>query len=206
MSDRLADGLSEADVAPDPFVQFDRWFQDVLASGGPEPTAMTVATATRDGRPSARMVLLKAVDERGFVFYTNYESRKGAELAKNPRAALLFHWPQLQRQVRVTGTVARVSPEESDAYYQSRARGSRLGAWASHQSRVIPDRAALEAELARVEAAYPGEDIPRPPYWGGFRVVPETFEFWQSRPSRLHDRLRYTRQPDGRWLIDRLSP
>ncbi|HET8626117.1 MAG TPA: pyridoxamine 5'-phosphate oxidase [Thermomicrobiales bacterium] len=206
MSDRLADGLSEADVALDPFVQFDRWFRDVLASGGPEPTAMTVATATRDGRPSARMVLLKGVDERGFVFYTNYESRKGGELAENPRAALLFHWPQLQRQVRVTGTVARVAPEESDAYFRSRARGSRLGAWASHQSRVIPDRAALEADLARVEAAYPGEDIPRPPYWGGFRVVPETFEFWQSRPSRLHDRLRYTRQPDGRWLIDRLSP
>ncbi|HEX5502405.1 MAG TPA: pyridoxamine 5'-phosphate oxidase [Thermomicrobiales bacterium] len=206
MSDRLADGLGERDVAPDPFVQFDRWFEDAVAAGGPEPTAMTVATATRDGRPSARMVLLKGVDERGFVFYTNFESRKGDELAENPRAALLFHWPRLQRQVRVTGAVTRVSPEESDAYYRSRARGSRLGAWASRQSRVIADRAALEADLARVEAVYPGEDIPRPPFWGGFRVTPETFEFWQSRTSRLHDRLRYTRQSDGRWLIERLSP
>ena len=199
-------GLSEADLAPDPFAQFQAWFDTALAAGLPEPNAMTLATATPDGRPSARMVLIKGVDPRGFVFYTNYESRKGRELEANPWAALVFYWPELERQIRIEGRVERVAAEESDAYFASRPLGSRLGAWASPQSQVIPGRDVLEARLRDLEARFASGDVPRPPHWGGYRVVPEAVEFWQGRPSRLHDRLRYTRQADGRWAIERLAP
>jgi pyridoxamine 5'-phosphate oxidase len=200
-------GLREVEAAAEPFAQFAAWFAEIQAVSPLEPTAMTLATATPDGRPSARMVLLKGWDARGFVFYTNYESRKGGELAANPWAALVFYWPELERQVRVEGSVAPLPPEESDAYFASRPPGSRLGAWASAQSRVIPKRAVLEARMTELEAEYPqGSTIPRPPYWGGFRVTPTSIEFWQGRLNRLHDRLRYTRQPDGGWLRERLSP
>ena len=199
-------GLSEADLAPDPFAQFQAWFDTALAAGLPEPNAMTLDTATPDGRPSARMVLIKGVDPRGFVFYTNYESRKGRELEANPWAALVFYWPELERQIRIEGRVERVAAEESDAYFASRPLGSRLGAWASPQSQVIPGRDVLEARLRDLEARFASGDVPRPPHWGGYRVVPEAVEFWQGRPSRLHDRLRYTRQADGRWAIERLAP
>jgi pyridoxamine 5'-phosphate oxidase len=198
--------LSESDVDADPIVQFTRWFEQALAGEITEPNAMTVATATRDGIPSARMVLLKGFDERGFVFYTNYESQKGRELAENPVAALVFHWVELHRQVRVAGVVERVSAEESDAYFQSRPRGSRLGAWVSHQSTVLTGREEIETRLAALTAQYGEGAIPLPPYWGGYRVIPASVEFWQGRPSRLHDRLRYRRQPDGSWCIERLSP
>ena len=194
--------LGEGDVAADPIAQFLAWFDDAQAAELREPNAMTLATATPDGAPSARIVLLKGVAERGFVFYTDYRSRKGDELAANPRAALVFHWAELERQVRVTGTVARVSREESEAYYRTRPVGSRIGAWASHQSRPIAGRAELEAELAR---RYADGDVPLPPHWGGYRVAPETVEFWQGRPSRLHDRLRYVRE-DGGWRVEWLSP
>jgi pyridoxamine 5'-phosphate oxidase len=199
-------GLREADLDPDPFVQFQVWFDAAGAGGVPEPHAMTLATATPQGRPSARMVLLRAVDARGFVFFTNYKGRKGGELAVNPWAALVFYWPQVERQVRVEGPVARLAQAESDAYYASRALGSRLGAWASAQSRVIPNRDILEQRVAELAARYPDGNVPRPPFWGGFRVAPASIEFWQHRPSRLHDRLRYTRQPDDSWRIERLSP
>jgi pyridoxamine 5'-phosphate oxidase len=198
--------LSESDVDADPIVQFTRWFEQALAGEITEPNAMTVATATRDGIPSARMVLLKGFDERGFVFYTNYESQKGRELAENPVAALVFHWVELHRQVRVAGVVERVSAEESDAYFQSRPRGSRLGAWVSHQSAVLTGREELEVRLAALVAQYGEGEIPLPPYWGGYRVIPASVEFWQGRPSRLHDRLRYSRRPDDSWRIERLSP
>jgi pyridoxamine 5'-phosphate oxidase len=198
--------LNEGDVDADPIVQFTRWFEQALAGEIAEPNAMTVATATRDGIPSARMVLLKGFDARGFVFYTNYESQKGRELAENPVAALVFHWVELHRQVRVAGAVERVSAEESDAYFQSRPRGSRLGAWVSHQSTVLTGREEIETRLAALTAQYGEGAIPLPPYWGGYRVIPASVEFWQGRPSRLHDRLRYRRQPDGSWCIERLSP
>lgn len=198
--------LSEGDVESDPVAQFARWFAQAVAANVPEPNAMTVATATRAGVPSARIVLLKGFDERGFVFYTNYEGRKGSELAENPVAALVFHWVELHRQVRITGAVEKVSHAESDAYFQSRPRGSRLGAWASKQSSVLDGRAPLEARLAELTAQFGEGDIPLPPFWGGYRVMPEAVEFWQGRPSRLHDRLRYVRQPDTTWRIERLSP
>jgi pyridoxamine 5'-phosphate oxidase len=168
---------------------------------------MTLATATPDGAPSARMVLLKGFDERGFVFFTDYRSRKGAELEANPRAALVFHWGELERQVRITGGVALVSRQDSEHYYKTRPLGSRLGAWASHQSRVIPSRAVLEGDLHEVEARFPDGDPPLPPHWGGYRVVPDTIEFWQGRESRLHDRIRYVREGRGKgWRVERLSP
>ncbi len=198
--------LDEADAAPSPFRQFAAWFTDAQAANISDPNAMTVATATPDGRPSARIVLLKEYDERGFVFYTNYESRKGHELTENPVAALVFFWPALERQIRVTGAVALVSRDETDRYFRSRPRGSRLGAWASRQSAVIAGRAEVEDRLHSLDQQYPGDDIPTPPHWGGYRVAPDAVEFWQGRPSRLHDRLRYTRQPDGSWRIDRLAP
>ena len=199
-------GLSEADLDPNPIRQFQVWFEQALAAGLPEPNAMTLATATPDGRPSARMVLIKGADERGFVFFSNYQSRKGRELDANPYAALVFYWAELERQIRIEGRVERVSSQESDAYFQSRPAGSRLGAWASRQSAVIAGRAELEGRLAELAAQHPGGDVPRTPHWGGYRVVPESIEFWQGRPSRLHDRLRYRLREDGTWLVERLSP
>jgi pyridoxamine 5'-phosphate oxidase len=202
----MSRGLSESDLDPDPFQQFRAWYEEAVAAGLMEPNAMTLATATRDGRPSARMVLLKGFDADGFRFYTNYESRKGHELAENPWAALVLFWVELERQVRIEGRVMQSPPQESDAYFQSRPLGSQLGAWASHQSQVIPNREALERRMADLEAEYTGQSAPRPPYWGGYRVVPSVIEFWQGRPNRLHDRLRYQRRDDGTWLIERLSP
>jgi pyridoxamine 5'-phosphate oxidase len=203
---RLA-ALDLTDVDRDPFRQFARWFDEAVAAGVAEPTAMTLATVDRDGRPSARIVLMKAVDARGIVFYTNEDSRKGRSLAHDARAALLFHWPDLERQVRIEGVAGRVSDAEADAYFASRPRASRLGAWASPQSEPIADRATLEQrydEIARRFAAA-GDAIPRPPNWGGYRVVPDTFEFWQGRRSRLHDRIAY-RLVAGEWAIGRLAP
>lgn len=198
--------LREADVDPDPFRQFRAWFAEAAAAGVPQPEAMTLATATPDGRPSARVVLLRGADTRGFTFFTNYDSRKGDELSANPRAALVLFWKGPQRQVRVEGRVEVVTAEESDAYFGGRPRGSQLGAWASPQSRVVPGRDVLERNLAEAAARYEGQPVPRPPHWGGYRVVPEVIEFWQNRPNRLHDRLRYVRQPDGTWRIERLAP
>lgn len=198
-------GLLEKDLARDPFRQFDRWFQEAEAAKVIEPNAMTLATATADGTPSARTVLLKGVDGRGFVFFTNYESRKGRELAANARASLVFPWLALERQVIVAGTVASVSREETDAYFQSRPLGSQLGAWASAQSTVVPSRASLEDNLKAIETRYAGTRVPTPPHWGGYRVAPLTVEFWQGRRNRLHDRLRYRRTGEA-WVIERLAP
>jgi pyridoxamine 5'-phosphate oxidase len=198
-------GLVEGDLDPDPLVQFGRWFQEAVDAGLLEPEAMTLATATPDGRPSARMVLLRGFDKRGFVFYTNYASRKGAELAANPRAALVFWWGELERQVRIEGRVERTSRQESEAYFRSRPEGSRLSAAASPQSRVVADRAELEERVARLAASHPGGTVPLPDTWGGYRLAHETLEFWQGRPNRLHDRLRYRRAAGG-WRVERLAP
>ncbi len=198
--------LLESDLLQDPFRQFERWFADAVAANIAAPEAMTLATASPEGVPSARMVLLKGVDDGGFTFFTNYESQKGQELATNRHAALVFYWPELHRQVRIVGTVATTTREESERYFASRPPGSQIAAWASHQSQVLSSRAELDRRVADLEAAYTGKPIPTPPYWGGFRVTPETIEFWQGRPSRLHDRFRYSRLPDGTWKIDRLSP
>ena len=199
-------GLSEVDVDADPLRQFETWLKQAVAANLPEPNAMTLATATPDGQPSARMVLLKGFDATGFTFFTNYEGRKGRELTANPRAALLFFWPQLQRQVRIEGTVQRVSQAESDAYFRSRPLGSRLGAWASAQSEVISGRAVLEERVREIIQRFPDGEVPCPPNWGGYRVYPLTIEFWQGRPDRLHDRLRYQRVQPAGWHIERLSP
>jgi pyridoxamine 5'-phosphate oxidase len=190
----------------DPILQFRNWLKQATEAGIPEPTAMTLATTGAAGQPSARIVLLKDASEDGFVFYTNYESRKGQELAANPRAALVFYWPQLERQVRITGEVVKTSRSESEAYFHTRPRGSQLAAWASGQSSVIPDRDVLEARVKVLEAKYAGTKVPLPPNWGGYRLRPESIEFWQGRPNRLHDRLRYSRGPDGGWTIERLAP
>ena len=198
--------LDERDLDPDPIRQFDRWLAEAMAAEVAEANAMTLATASPEGRPSARIVLLRGCDARGFAFFTNHDSRKGRELDANPRAALVFYWRELERQVRVEGAVVRVSDDESDAYFRSRPFGSRIGAWASAQSHVLPSREALEAEFRTIEAKYSSGDVPRPVNWGGFRVVPETIEFWQGRPSRLHDRLRYRKNAEGDWTIERLSP
>jgi pyridoxamine 5'-phosphate oxidase len=199
-------GLKESEADPNPIEQFRTWFDEVLTSNLHEPNAMVLATATLDGRPSARVVLLKGFDERGFVFYTNYEGRKGEELETNPHCALLFYWGELERQVRVEGRVRRVPDKESDAYFAGRPRGSQLGAWASEQSRPVGDRGALEHRLRELEAEYEGREVPRPPFWGGYRVEPETIEFWQGRENRLHDRLVYLRSEDGGWRRGRLQP
>ena len=192
--------------AADPFTKFDDWMAEAWTHEPEDANAMTLATTTPDGLPSARIVLLKGADARGFVFYTNKQSRKAEELTANTRAALLFHWKPLGRQVRIEGRVEDVTDAEADAYYDTRARISRLGAWASDQSRVLPDRAVLERRLAEYEARYPGEDIPRPPHWSGYRVIPERFEFWQNMPYRLHDRTVYTKAADGGWIVGKLFP
>lgn len=199
--------LDEADAAPNPFAQFDRWFKEALDARLLEPNTMTLDTVGEGGRPSARIVLIKGVDERGFVFFTNYESRKGRDLAANPYAALLFYWIELERQVRIEGRIEKTSADESDRYFSSRPLGSRIGAWASEQSAVIDSRATLEAREKEISTRF-GDDPPRPPHWGGYRLVPDSIEFWQGRPSRLHDRLLYTRDaasPHG-WTMSRLSP
>ena len=196
--------LSEHDCARDPTDQFTRWLSEAIAAAVPEPNAMALATVDASGQPASRIVLLKAVDAHGLVFHTNYDSRKGRELARDARVALLFFWPELERQVRIEGSAGRVAAAESDAYFRERPRESQLSAWASPQSEPIPDRAFLDARLAEVRARFPG-DVPRPPHWGGIRVVPRCFEFWQGRASRTHDRLRYTRQGDA-WAIERLPP
>ena len=199
--------LDETTVAPDPIRQFSAWYDEAVAAGVPEPEAMTLATATPAGRPSARVVLLRGFDARGFCFYTNYGSHKGRELTANPHAALTFHWPDLERQIRIEGRVEQTTAAESDEYFRTRPSTSRIGAWSSPQSEVISDRGSLEALFARFRADHPDDSaIPRPPNWGGFRVVPERIEFWQGRPSRLHDRLRFRRDADGAWTLERLAP
>lgn len=196
--------LDEHSVSHNPFEQFSRWMDEVLAAEVLEPTAMTLATVSADGRPSARTVLLKGIDT-GFVFYTNYTSRKGMDLAANPYASLLFFWPDLQRQVRVEGRVEKITIEESEAYFVTRPLGSRIGAWASQQSQPLPSRDELERRTAELEREYADGNVPLPPFWGGYRLVPDAIEFWQGRPSRLHDRILYERGETG-WTITRLSP
>jgi pyridoxamine 5'-phosphate oxidase len=198
-------GLPELSASDDPIAFFNKWFAEAREAGILLPEAMTLATATTDGVPSARMMLLKGVDERGFVFFTNYESRKGDELADNPRAAIVLHWPILERQVRVEGTIGRLSDDESSTYFKSRPRGSRIGAWASDQSRVLDTSADLEKRVREIDAKYPGDDVPLPPFWGGFRLAPQRLEFWQGKLNRLHDRLRYEREGGG-WSVVRLYP
>lgn len=206
-----AEGLDEGDLAAHPMEQFSRWFKQAAQAAVHgfvhEPNAMVVSTADAEGRPSSRTVLLKQYDEQGFVFYTNYDSRKADELARNPYISLLFPWHPMARQVIVTGTARRTGRDETAAYFRTRPHGSQLGAWASTQSKVISSRDELDVSYAELSARYPeGEQVPVPPHWGGFRIAPQTVEFWQGRENRLHDRLRYTAEPDGSWRIERLSP
>jgi pyridoxamine 5'-phosphate oxidase len=198
-------GLSEHDVDPDPFVQFARWYEEARAAAGDDADAMLVATASADGAPSARVVLLRGFDDRGLCFYTNYDSQKGRDLAANPRAALVLHWPALHRQVRVTGEVSRLDESESGGYWRNRPRSSRLSAWASRQSEPVASREELEAEVARIAVRFADGNVPLPPFWGGYRVRPSEFEFWEHRDDRLHDRIRYRRAADG-WVRERLAP
>lgn len=204
--DYVYGGLDEREAADDPYAQFRRWWDDALAAGVPDVNAMALATAGAAGDPSVRVVLLKGFDERGWVFYTHYDSRKGRELALRPRAALVFYWSPMDRQVRIAGPVEKVSREESAAYFATRPPGSRCAAAAAVQSQPIPDRATLEATVAALERAHPHGSVPCPPDWGGYRVLAEEAEFWQGRPNRLHDRLQYTRRPDGTWERRRLAP
>jgi pyridoxamine 5'-phosphate oxidase len=198
--------LDESVIAPDPIAQFTTWWNEAISSELDEVNAMTLATASKEGLPDARIVLLKSYDEQGFVFFTNYNSRKGDELAENPRATLVFFWRELQRQVRISGTVEKTAAADSDAYFQSRPEGSRIGAWASPQSEVIASRTVLDAHIKAITADFAGKTIQRPPHWGGYVVKPETVEFWQGRSSRMHDRLRYTKKAGRNWLIERLAP
>ena len=205
-TDYAREGLHERDLEPSPLAQLEKWQNEAILAKHPEPTAMMLATASADGEPAARVVLLKGLDERGLVFFTNYESDKGRQLADNPRASAVFFWVLLERQARVSGTVVQVAREETEAYFRSRPRESQLGTWASAQSSVLAGREALETRLEEVRARFGSGDVPCPPMWGGYRLVPDRIEFWQGRPSRLHDRLRYTRKSDASWLIERLSP
>lgn len=198
--------LSETDVAADAIAQFGRWWDEAIASHIDEVNAMTLATASADGVPSARIVLLKGYDERGFTFFTNYESFKGQQLGENPRACLVFFWKELERQVRITGIIEKVSEKESEEYFISRPQGSRLSAWASPQSQVIPSREWLETKEAELKAIYADNEVPKPPHWGGYRLKPIVVEFWQGRASRLHDRIQYSLQESGNWKIERLAP
>jgi pyridoxamine 5'-phosphate oxidase len=198
--------LSEDDVDADPFVQLARWYDEARRVAGDHADDMVVATATPDGEPSARMVLLRGLDERGLCFYTNTESHKGRDLAANPRAALVLHWPEVGRQVRVTGAVSRLDEAAAVAYWRNRPRASRLSAWASRQSEPVASRAELEAEVERVAARFGDDDLPLPPFWGGYRVEPDAIELWEHRDDRLHDRLRYRRDAAGEWMLERLAP
>ena len=200
------EGLRRADLASDPMEQFSIWFTAAIKAELPDANAMSLATATADGKPSVRVMLLKGFDETGFVFFTNYLSTKGRELDENPRAGLTFYWVQLERQIRISGSVEKTSRKDSERYFHSRPVGSQLGAWVSRQSEVIDARRILEARLAEMTERFAGGEIELPPHWGGYRIVPETFEFWQGRANRLHDRFRYTRVGDGSWRIDRLAP
>ena len=199
-------GLTRKNVDPNPFKQFEQWFQAATEAEPVLPEAVSLATATREGRLSSRMVLLKDFDETGFVFYSNYESRKGLELAENPNAALVFYWRQLERQICITGTVSKVSREESEAYFRTRPRGSQIGALTSSQSQVVASREVLENRFQQLMAEYEEGEVPLPSYWGGYRLSPVTIEFWQGRSDRLHDRFLYKRQPGGPWQLERLSP
>ena len=204
--DYVAHGLRRADLDADPVKQFSKWFAEAAAAEIRDVNAMNLATIAADGRPDARVVLLKAISDRGFVFFTNYSSAKARQLAAIPQAALTFYWVQLERQIRVRGRAEKTSPAESEEYFRSRPLGSRLGAWASRQSEVIANRAVLEAQLAEITARFADGEVPLPEEWGGYRVVPDEIEFWQGRANRLHDRFRYRRESDGAWVIERLSP
>jgi pyridoxamine 5'-phosphate oxidase len=204
--DHAASGLHRRDLDPDPIKQFANWFTTAVEAGIRDVNAMSLATATPDAQPFVRIVLLKGFDQNGFVFFTNYESEKGRQLDANPHAAMAFYWIELDRQIRITGSVAKTSAEESERYFHSRPAASQLGAWASPQSQVIEGRDVLETRLAEATKRFAGKPIPLPPYWGGFRVIPATIEFWQGRPNRLHDRFRYTLRPDGSWSLHRLAP
>jgi pyridoxamine 5'-phosphate oxidase len=202
----IGEGLRRADLDPDPIRQFDAWFTAAAKAGIHDANAMALATCGRDGKPSARVVLLKDFDESGFVFFTNYASDKGRQLEKNPLAAVVFYWMEVERQIRIEGKVEKTSREESERYFHSRPAGAQLGAWASHQSEVIDGRRVLDARLAEMNQRFSSGEIPLPPHWGGYRLRPERIEFWQGRPDRLHDRFRYSRQRNGSWKIDRLAP
>jgi len=204
--DYVAHGLHRAELDPDPIKQFAIWFGQAVAAELPDVNAMSLATATPDGKPSVRIVLLKDLSERGFSFFTNYASEKGRHLEENPHAALVLFWVQLERQIRINGRVERTSREESQAYFHSRPRGSQLSAWSSRQSEVVDARRMLDARYAKMAERYAEGEVPLPPHWGGYRVLPERMEFWQGRANRLHDRFRYSRQQDGSWLIERLAP